>query len=113
MPRFTPDVRRWPKLGRPWKMWFTSAWWEAFTIAFDGQDWHIEYSPTDEWKAQFPYVFDTGRDHHVTYQEVRDMKLTEIGAVHYVNDFEDEWDDFFISRENKPFDRATHPEPVR
>lgn len=112
MPHFTPDlnVAR-SKLGRPYALWFTTAWYDAVTLIKRGGEWIVLHSPSEEELAGADQVYQQ-RQNHVTYDEVRDQQLTELGAVRYVDDYDDRFSDEFVSFVNTPFDRATEPEPI-
>lgn len=112
MPLFTPDVRN-RALGRPNLLWFAPSSDSAKILGrrFDGQ-WVVLEVPTPQERAEYEYLFDSGRENYVTYQQVRDLDLTELGRVTYVDDYDDQWTDVYISRTNTPNSRATTPEPV-
>ena len=112
MPRFTPDMDRVRvKLGRPWALFWTTAHWEAITLIHRNGAWEVLESPTDEEVADADYIFDQ-RNHHVSYETVRELNLPEVGRVLYVDDYDDQWDDVYVCKENTPYLRADHPEPV-
>lgn len=112
MPLFTPDLDG-PrsKLGKPWALWFTSAWYEAVTLIKKNGEWTVLHSPTDEELAGADQVYQQ-RSNHVSYDEVRDMDLTGVGTVRYVDDYDDRFTDVFVSSDNTPFDKASEPEPI-
>jgi len=112
VPLFTPDAERYA-LGRPYALWFVPIADEPYTLVrtADGQ-WLVLYSPLDEERAQFSHVFDSGRETYVTYQQIRDWDLTSLGRVRYVDDYDDQWTDVYIAKDNTPFARATSAEPV-
>lgn len=114
MPRFTPDPVRWRKIGRPHLLWFASRGDEfALKLARtpEGQ-WHVLQVPTLAELQGYTHVFDSGREHFVTYQQVRDMDLVDVGRVLYVDDYDDQWTDVYVSRLNEPSSRATEAEPI-
>lgn len=112
MPIFTPDLdAARSKLGRPWAMWFTTAWWEAATLIRRGDEWILLESPSDEELADADEIYQQ-RQNHVSYDKVRDFAMTDLGAVRYVDDYDDRFTDVFVSSDNTPFDRATSPEPI-
>ena len=112
MPLFTPDVLN-RALGRPNLLWFAPSSDSAKILGrrFDGQ-WVVLEVPTPQERAEYQYLFDSGRENYVTYHQVRDWDLTELGRVRYVDDYDDQWTDVYVSRDNDPFARATTPEPV-
>ena len=112
MPLFTPDARRFV-VGRPNVLWFAPQSERSFTLVrtADGE-WQVFNTESDEVRAEFPHVFDSGRETYVTYQQVRDWDLTDLGRVRYVDDYHDQWTDVYISQINSPFARAATPEPV-
>lgn len=94
-------------------MWFTAAHDKALTLArSESGEWVTLEVPTQAERNQYPHVFDSGRENYVTYQQVRDWNLTEVGRVVYVDDYDDQWTDVYVSRNNEPFARATTSEPV-
>ena len=112
MPVFIPDpevIRS--KLGRPWKMWFTTAWWESWTLILRNGQWSFIETPGDDDIAGAERVFQQ-RNNYVTYQEVRDLNLTDYGQVIYVDDYDDMFSGEFISKENMAFTPAAYPEPL-
>jgi hypothetical protein len=112
MPRFIPDVTN-GVLGRPGAMWFTPAHDRAIVLArTSGGQWVTLEVPTPQELAQYPVTFDSGRENHVTYQQVRDWNLTSLGRVVYVDDYDDQYTDVYISKTNTPLARATTSEPV-
>jgi hypothetical protein len=112
MPIFTPDpdVAR-AKLGRPWALWFTTAWWESWTLVYRNGQWEFLESPLEEDLVGCSLIFQQ-RENFVTYQEVRDYTLTNLGRVIYRDDYDDMWSGEFISKENTPFHQAVAPEPI-
>lgn len=112
MPRFTPDAERFGP-GRPYALWFAPIIDEPYTLVRTaGGQWQVLTCPLDSEKAEFPLAFDSGRETYVTYQQVRDLDLTSLGRVTYVDDYDDQWTDVYISQTNTPNGRATTPEPV-
>lgn len=112
MPWFTPDLQQArSKLGRPYALWFTSAWWEAVTLTLKGQQWVAYQAPDDVDLGDADRVYQQ-RLNHVTYDDVRDYNLTDLGAVRYIDEYDDRFTDEFISLDNTPYDRATSPEPI-
>lgn len=112
MPQFTPDAERFGP-GRPYALWFAPIMEDPYTLVRDGAgQWLVLTCPLDEEKAAYPYVFDSGRTTFVTYQNIRDWDLTDLGRVRYVDDYDDQWSDVYISQTNPPNVRATAPEPV-
>jgi hypothetical protein len=112
MPLFTPDLDGLRSmLGRPWALWFTTARYDAVTLIKKDGEWIVLNSPTDEELVGAERVYQQ-RGNHVSYDEVRDLGLTEVGAVRYVDDYDDRFTDVFISSDNTPFDRASEPEPI-
>lgn len=112
MPIFTPDppTAR-SKLGRPWALWFTTAWYESWTLVLRAGQWEFLESPLEEDLVDCSLIFDQ-RENYVTYEQVRDHNLTDFGRVIYRDDFDDEYTDVYISKTNTPYARATTPEPV-
>ena len=112
MPLFSPDARRYVA-GRPNALWFASIADRrvALVRTHDGE-WEVIDSESDAVRSQYPYVFDSGRQTYVTYQQVRDWDLTSLGRVRYIDDYDDQWTDVYVSKDNEPFARATTPEPV-
>lgn len=112
MPIFTPDAERF-RLGRPYLLWFVPQIDEPYILARDaaGEWWQL-FTPTSEELSGYVATFDSGRETHVTYQQVRDWDLTSIGRVLYVDDFDDQYTDVYISRANTPYARASVAEPV-
>jgi hypothetical protein len=112
MPLFKPDLQRTrSKLGLPWALYFTTAWWESITLVRRNGQWEAFEFPADEDLEGAEYVW-TPRENWVTYDLVRQLDLTDMGSVRYIDDYDDQWDDVFISIDNVPLDRATFPEPV-
>lgn len=112
MPIFTPDLQHArSKLGRPWKMFFTTAWWESVTMFYKNGQWNFVEFPSDDDLAGATHVWQQ-RENWISYDEVRDMNLTDYGCVRYIDDYDDRFTDEFVSIDNTPFDRATNPEPI-
>lgn len=112
MPLFTPDAERFA-LGRPYALWFVPIKDDPYTLVRDGSgNWFILNSPLDSEKAAYPHAFDSGRETYVTYKQVRDWALTTKGRVRYVDDYDDEYTDVYVSKNNTPYARATSSEPV-
>ena len=112
MPLFTPDAERYGP-GRPYALWFAPIQDDPYTLVrSQSGEWLVLWSPLDAEKAQYPYVFDSGRETYVTYQQVRDWNLHDLGRVRYVDDYDDQWSDVYIAKNNTPFARATSAEPV-
>lgn len=112
MPLFTPDAERFA-LGRPYMLWFAPISDEPYTLVRDSSgSWFVLFNPLDSEKAAYPNAFDSGRETYVTYQQVRDWALTTKGRVRYVDDYDDQYTDVYISKNNTPYARATSSEPV-
>lgn len=112
MPRFTPDAERFGP-GRPYTLWWPPLIDLPYTLARSASgEWKMLFAPTQEERQQYQFLFDSGRATYVTYQQVRDLDLVNLGRVRYVDDYDDQWTDVFIARSNEPFTRATQPEPV-
>lgn len=112
MPLFTPDAERYA-VGRPYDLWFVPLIDEPYILARTaGGEWHQLFSPTKAELAQYPVTFDSGRESFVTYQQVRDWNLTDMGRVRYVDDYDDQYSDVYVSKTNTPYARAATAEPV-
>jgi len=112
MPMFTPDTERFA-VGRPYALWFAPIVQDPHTLVRDlAGNWFRLDAPTPEELEPYQYAFQTGREYYVTYQEVRDLNLTNYGRVWYTDDHDDTWTDVHVSQTNTPYDRATEPEPV-
>ncbi len=112
MPLFTPDARS-RLVGRPSAMWFTRGHDYAWYLALSANgEWVVLEVPTPAELSQYPHYFNSGRETYVTYEQVRDWNLTSRGRVRYVDDYDDEYTDVYISKNNTPYVRATSPEPV-
>lgn len=112
MPLFTPDAERFGP-GRPYDLWFAPILDQPYVLArTSGGEWRQLFSPTPEELAAFPVTFDSGRESFVTYQQVRDWDLTSMGRVRYVDDYDDQYSDVYVSKTNTPYARAAAAEPV-
>jgi hypothetical protein len=113
LPYFTPDSEYY-QIGRPYKTWWCPLVNEPYFLCFASK--HAEpvklFSPFQEELDEFEFAFDSGRENFVSYELVRQMNLTAYGRVFYRDDYDVMFDDEYIARLNKPFDRAEIPEPI-
>lgn len=118
MPYWKPTRHGGVKVGKPWALYFVTvaplyhkqgcyvreddgsfAW--APSVAQARQN----YSHTD--------IFVIGNEgYYLTMAEARQALADGIQGIHYVDDFNDEWQDIYISSTNPPFTEATVPEPI-
>jgi hypothetical protein len=118
MPYWKPTRHAGVKVGLPWAMYFVTVPQQHKQGCYvREQDGSYAWAPS-VWKAREHYdtkdIFVIGNEgYYLTMAEARQALTDGMQGIHYVDDFNDEWQDIYVSSTNLPFTEATVPEPIR
>ncbi len=117
MPYWKPTRHVGVKVGLPWALYFVTV------PPAGGQGCYVrEDDGTYAWapsvtaaREQYALVdiFVIGNEgYYLTMAQARQALADGMQGIHFVDDYNDEWQDVYVSATNEPFTEATEPEPI-
>jgi len=114
VPVFTAN-QEWAKVGWPYATWYVDRPTASPVVAIK-QDWSFEllFGPLESELEQYQLVFWPGYEYYITDYQARKLTPLNVGCVKYVDDFNDEWSDFYVYNPNyyTPGTCATQVVPI-
>lgn len=115
MPTFQPE-QDFAKVGWPYATWYVDQMVEssAYGINNDGTYEIINGVMPEDYERFTMGLYRPGYEYYITMEQARIIIPLNIGTVRYVDDYNDEYSNFFVcdTRLNKPNYPAVVPQPI-